>query len=144
MLRLRFYTPGEDGAESIEPGPFFRLIGAMLCRGAGNEPVATYYERWRLTDGEFASVQALEPVVLYFENNAGLASSAYGPYEDFHVSQGGAWAGARNLARLDEQTVLWFPPKAHDGWASILIAPPGTSRFDLERARTRASAVAEA
>ncbi|MGH8148400.1 MAG: hypothetical protein ACRETB_00270 [Steroidobacteraceae bacterium] len=136
MLRLRFYTPGGEGPESIEPGPFFRLIGGMLCRGPDNEPVATYLERWRLMDAEFSRADALEAVVIYFESNAGLASSAYGPYEDFHVSEGVAWTGSRALARLDERTLLWYPPRTPDGWASVLIAPPGTSRFDLLGMRT--------
>ncbi len=143
MLRLRFYTPGAGGAESIEPGPFFRLIGGMLCRGPGNEPVATFLEHWKLTDGEFACVRALEPVVLYFESNAGLASSAYGPFEDFEVSQGVARSGSRALAALAGESLLWYPPKAHDGWASILIAPVGTSRLDLGRARTRRTAAGD-
>ncbi len=103
----------------------------MLCRGPQNEPVATYLKRWRLTDAEFARAESLDPVVIYFENNAGLASSAFGPFETFHVSEGGAWAGSRSLAHLDDQSLLWYPPKAHDGWASLLIAPPGQSRFDL-------------
>jgi hypothetical protein len=139
LLRLRFYTPGEEAAESIEPGPFFRLIGGMLCRGPGNEPVATYLERWRLTDAEFACAESLEAVVIYFENNAGLASAAYGPFDTFHVADGVAWAGARALARLDDKTLLWYPPKAHDGWASLLIAPPGRSRFDLTGERAPAA-----
>jgi hypothetical protein len=130
-LRLRFYNPGESASEAIEPGPFFRIIGGMLCRGAQNEPVATYFKRWRLTDSEFTRAESLDPVVIYFENNAGLASSAYGPFEGFHVSEGGAWAGPRPLAKLDDQSLLWYPPKAQDGWASLLIAPPGQSRFDL-------------
>lgn len=139
-MRLRFHTPGAGDAESIEPGPFFRLIGAMLCRGCGNEPLATYLEHWKLADGAFSRVEALEPVVLYFESNAGLASSAYGPFEHFRVCDGNVYSGTRALAHLDETSLLWFPPKAHDGWASILIAPPGTSRFDLERARVREGA----
>ncbi|MGH8229819.1 MAG: hypothetical protein ACREU3_18270 [Steroidobacteraceae bacterium] len=131
MLRLRFYTPGEGAAESIEPGPFFRLIGAMLCRGPANEPIATYLERWKLSDAEFVRFESLEPVILYFENNAGLASSAYGPFEGFQVAEGMASAGPRPIARLDDRSLLWYPPNAHDGWASLLIAPPGKSRFDL-------------
>lgn len=138
-MRLRFYTPGEEPAESIEPGPFFRLVGGMLCRGTGNEPIATWFNRWRLADAEFARAEALEPVVIYFENNAGLASSAFGPFDGFHVSDGAAHAGSRLLARLDERTLLWYPPKAHDGWASLLIAPPGKSRFDLIRERPQPS-----
>jgi hypothetical protein len=151
-LRLRFYTPGEGSAESIEPGPFFRLIGGMLCRGAGNEPVGTWLKRWRLSDAEFARAEALDPVVIYFESNAGLASSAFGPFERFHVAEGAtigdalatgpaaagalaACAGTRLLARLDERSLLWYPPRAHDGWASLLIAPAGKSRFDLIRER---------
>jgi len=141
MLRLRFYTPGEASGESVEPAPFFRLIGTMLCRGADNEPVATFAKRWRLSDAEFARAEALDPVVIYFENNAGLASSAYGPFEAFHVADGIAWSGTRQLARLDDKTMLWYPPKAQDGWACLLIAPPGTSRFDLtgERPGTRSA-----
>ncbi|HUN77048.1 MAG TPA: hypothetical protein VMU40_21235 [Steroidobacteraceae bacterium] len=131
MVRLRFYTPGDPANEALEPGPFFRLIGGMLCRGPHNEPVATYLKRWRVSDAEFARAEALDAVVIYFENNAGLASSAFGPFEAFHLSEGSAWAGTRTLARLDEQSLLWYPPKAHDGWAALLIAPPGQSRFDL-------------
>lgn len=127
----------------------------MLCRGAGNEPVATWLGDWHLADARFARAEALDPVVLYFENNAGLASSAFGPFEAFHVSgiaapaertasaaaagpiaaSLAAYAGSRLLARLDERSLLWYPPRAHDGWASVLIAPPGHSRFDLMRER---------
>lgn len=128
----------------------------MLCRGAVNEPVATWLGDWHLADTRFARVEALDPVVLYFESNAGLASSAFGPFESFQVSGaalGGeraasaaaadgaaatslaARAGTRLLARLDERSLLWFPPRAQDGWASVLIAPPGRSRFDLMRER---------
>ncbi|MGH8258914.1 MAG: hypothetical protein ACREUG_04415, partial [Steroidobacteraceae bacterium] len=121
-MRLRFHTPGEQTGESIEPGPFFRLIGGMLCRGAGNEPVATWLKQWRLSDAEFARADALDAVVIYFENNAGLASSAFGPFESFHIAAGtaavsglAACAGSRLLARLDEKSLLWYPPKAHDG-----------------------------
>jgi hypothetical protein len=131
MLRLRFYTPGAETGEHTEPGVFFRLIGGMLCRGPDNEPVATYAGRWTLAEQQFARAESLDPVVIYFENNAGLASSAYGPFETFHVTEGTAWAGTRPLARLDEKSVLWYPPRAHDGWACLLIAPPGQSRFDL-------------
>jgi hypothetical protein len=131
LLRLRFHTPGESAGEAIEPGPFFRIIGGMLCRGTHNEPVATYLRRWRLAEAEFACAESLDPVVIYFENNAGLASSAYGPFEGFHISEGSAWAGARALARLDDRTLLWYPPKAQDGWTSLLIVPSGQSRFDL-------------
>jgi hypothetical protein len=158
-LRLRFHTPGQESAESIEPGLFFRLIGGMLCRGAANEPVATWLGDWHLADARFARAEALDPVVLYFESNAGLASSAFGPFEAFHVggaagaseraasagvaaAAGGAaattlaaCAGSRVLARLDERSLLWYPPRAQDGWASVLIAPPGRSRFDLMRER---------
>lgn len=160
-MRLRFHTPGQETAESPEPGPFFRLIGGMLCRGAGNEPIATWLGAWHLADARFARAEALDPVVLYFENNAGLASSAFGPFESFHVSGGetsgertaagertasaaaaapiaaslAAYAGSRLLARLDERSLLWYPPRAHDGWASVLITPPGHSRFDLMRDR---------
>lgn len=138
MLRLRFHSPGQGSAESIEPGEFFRLIGAMLCRGAANEPVATYLEGWRLTDAQFAVLTALDPVVIYFESNAGLASSAFGPFDDFHVSGGAAADGSRLIARLDERTQLWYPPRAVDGWASLLITPPGRSRFDLASPLSRA------
>jgi len=131
MLRLRFHSPGAGTAESIEPGEFFRLIGGMLCRGGGNEPVATYLQGWRATDGQYARLTAVDPVVIYFESNAGLASSAFGPFESFHVDEGSAWDGTRLIARLNEQTQLWHPPRAHDGWASLLITPPGRSRFDL-------------
>ncbi len=136
MLRLRFYTPGVSTTEAVEPGPFFRLVGGMLCRGAQNEPVATYFKRWRLGEAEFARAESLDPVVIYFESNAGLASAAFGPFEGFQVSEGCAWAGSRPLARLDEQSLLWYPPKAQDGWASLLIAPPGRSRFDLVNAKS--------
>jgi hypothetical protein len=143
-LRLRFYTPGEETGESIEPAPFFRLIGGMLCRGTGNEPVATWLECWRLSDAEFARAEAIDPVVIYFENNAGLASSAFGPFESFRVADGAeaanglaACSGSRLIARLDERSLLWYPPKAHDGWASLLIAPPGRSRFDLIREQSQ-------
>jgi len=154
-LRLRFHTPGQEPAESIEPGLFFRLIGGMLCRGAANEPIATWLGEWHIADTRFARVEALDPVVLYFESNAGLASSAFGPFEPFQVSgaalpaeraassaAGGATvtslaacAGSRLLARLDERSLLWYPPRAQDGWAAVLIAPPGRSRFDLMRER---------
>ncbi|MGH8219235.1 MAG: hypothetical protein ACREUT_11840 [Steroidobacteraceae bacterium] len=150
-MRIRFHTPGQETAESIEPGLSFRLIGGMLCRGAGNEPIATWLGDWHLADARFARAEALDPVVLYFESNAGLASSAFGPFEAFHVSAQertasaaaagpsvrslAAYAGSRLLARLDERSLLWYPPRAHDGWASVLIAPPGRSRFDLMRER---------
>jgi hypothetical protein len=117
----------------------------MLCRGATNEPVATWLKRWKLSDAEFARAEALDPVIIYFENNAGLASSAFGPFESFQVADGAggadglaACAGSRLIARLDERSLLWYPPKAHDGWASILIAPPGRSRFDLIRENAQA------
>jgi hypothetical protein len=137
MLRLRFYSPGEGSAESIEPGEFFRFIGSMLCRDAGNDAVATWMTRWLLRDAEFTRAESLDPVVIYFENNAGLASCAYGPFESLHVTDGAAWAGTRQLARLDPQTLLWHPPRAPDGWASLLVAPPGRSRFDLAGDRGR-------
>jgi hypothetical protein len=130
-VRLRFHTPGEAGAESIQAGEFFRLIGSMLCRGAGNEPVATFLKCWRLSDAEFTRLEALDPVVIYFENNAGLASSAYGPFDSLQITDGAVWAGSRLIARLDDQALLWRPPKAQDGWACLLMAPPGKSRFDL-------------
>lgn len=131
MLRLHFYTPASPAFESIEPAPFFRLIGSMLCRGPHNESIATYDKRWLLADGECVRAESMDPVVIYFEDNAGRASSAFGPFKEFYVVDGVAWADARVLARFDPTTQLWHPPKAQDGWASLLIAPPTTSRLDL-------------
>lgn len=135
MLRLRFYSPGQAASESIEPGPFFRLIGGMLCRGRENETVATWMTRWTLMDGTFTHAEWIDPVVLYFEDSAGRASSAFGPFEQFQVHDGTAYSGVRALASLDEKTLLWHPTKATDGWASLLITPPGKSRFDLTERR---------
>lgn len=131
MLRLRFYTPGQDAAESLEPGPFFRLIGAVLCRGAKNEPVATYQQQWTLMDGEFARAEWTDPVMIYFEDNAGRASSAFGPFESFHITGGEARAGSRPVARLDDKTLLWHPTGAQDGWVSLLVTPKDMARLDL-------------
>ena len=135
MLRLRFHSPGRGSAGSIEPGDFFRLIGGILCRDAGNEAVASWLGGWRLRDtpGEdsYQRAESLDPVVIYFENNAGLASAAYGPFDGFHLSDEAMWSGSRQLARLDPHTLLWHPPGAPDGWASLLLMPPGKSRFDL-------------
>lgn len=131
MLHLKFYTPGETRAESIEPGPFFRLIGAMLCRGPRNEPVATWQEHWELTDGEFSRAEWTDPVMVYFEDNAGRASSAFGPFESLSVSDGRALAGSRTVARFDDRTLLWHPEGAHDGWTSLLVTPRDVSRLDL-------------
>jgi hypothetical protein len=140
MLRLRFYTPGENAAGCVEPAPFFRLIGSMLCRGPQNEPVATHDGGWLHSAGEFARAESMDPVVIYFEDNAGRASTAYGPFTEFHVVDATAYSGNRMLARLDEKSLLWYPPKALDGWASLLIAPPEKSRFDLTNERTAAAA----
>jgi len=131
MLRLRFYTPGQGSAESIEPGPFFRLIGAVLCRGARNEPIATYQKHWTLMDGEFARAEWTGPVMIYFEDNAGRATSAFGPYESFHITEGSARAGSRMVARFDDKTLLWYPTGAQDGWASLLVTPRDMARLDL-------------
>lgn len=131
MLRLRFHSPDKGSAESIEPGEYFRLIGGILCRGAANDAIATWLGNWRLHDAQFEEVSCLDPVVIYFENNAGLASAAFGPFEGFRVASAAAWAGTRQLARLDESTLLWHPPRGTDGWASLLLMPPAKSRFDL-------------
>jgi hypothetical protein len=130
MLHLRFHTPGQ-GASSTEPGPFFRIIGAVLCRGPKNDPVATHMKHWTLMDGEFARAEWAEPVMIYFEDNAGRASSAFGPFESFHVSESHARAGARVVARFDDKTLLWHPPGTQDGWVSLLVAPKDMARLDL-------------
>jgi hypothetical protein len=131
MLHLRFHTPGQPGAGSIEPGPFFRLIGAVLCRGPKNEPIATYQQHWTLMDGEFTRAEWTDPVMIYFEDNAGRASSAFGPFESFHIADGNARAGARAVARFDDKTLLWVPTGAQDGWASLLVTPRDMARLDL-------------
>jgi hypothetical protein len=131
MLRLRFYTPGQGSAESIEPGPFFRLIGAVLCRGTKNEPIATYQTSWTLMDGEFTRAEWTDPVMIYFEDNAGRATSAFGPFEAFHIAEGCARAGSRVLARFDDKTMMWYPAGAQDGWVSLLVTPKDMARLDL-------------
>jgi hypothetical protein len=131
MLHLRFHTPGQSAASSIEPGPFFRLIGAVLCRGPKNEPIATYLKHWTLLDGEFARADWKDPVMLYFEDNAGRASSAFGPFESFYIADGEARAGSRVVARFDDKTLLWYPAGAQDGWVSLLVTPREMARLDL-------------
>ena len=131
MLHLRFHTPGQGASGNIEPGPFFRLIGAVLCRGPRNEPIATYQQQWTLMDGEFLRAQWSEPVMVYFEDNAGRASAALGPFESFHISQGMACAGSRPVARFDNAQLLWYPHGTQDGWASLLVTPKEVARLDL-------------
>ena len=131
MLHLRFHTPGRETASSIEPGSFFRIIGAVLCRGPKNEPIATYLKHWTVRDGEFARAEWADAVMIYFEDNAGRASSAFGPYKSFHVAEGVASAGNRTVARFDDTTQLWQPEGAQDGWVSMLITPRDTARLDL-------------
>ncbi|CAN0074882.1 unnamed protein product, partial [Phaeothamnion confervicola] len=123
MLHLRFHTPGQGAASSTEPGPFFRIIGAVLCRGPKNEPLATYLKHWTVMDGEFARAEWSDAVMVYFEDNAGRASSAFGPFESFHVVDGTARAGTRAIASFDEKTQLWHPAGTQDGWVSLLIIP---------------------
>lgn len=131
MLHLRFHSPGAGAASSIEPGPFFRIIGAVLCRGPRNEPVATHLKHWTVMDGEFARAEWSDPVMIYFEDNAGRASSAFGPFDSFHVAEGLARAGTRLVARFDEKTQLWQPAGAQDGWVCLLVAPREMARLDL-------------
>src|SRR5665213_3587217 len=126
MLRLRFYSPGQGSAESIEPGEYFRFIGSMLCRGASNDAVATWMSGWLLRDAEFARAESMDPVIIYFENNAGLASCAYGPFEALHVADGAAWAGNRQLARLDPATLLWHPPRPRTAGPLCWSLPPAS------------------
>ena len=69
--------------------------------------------------------------MIYFEDNAGRASSAFGPFRSFHIAEGVASAGTRTVARFDDGTQLWHPEGAQDGWVSLLITPPDTARLDL-------------
>ncbi len=131
MLHLRFHTPGRGAASSTEPGPFFRIIGAVLCRGQKNEPLATWLKHWTVMDGEFARAEWSEAVMVYFEDNAGRASAAFGPFEGFHVVDGTARSGARTVASFDDRTQLWHPAGAQDGWVSLLITPREMARLDL-------------
>jgi hypothetical protein len=130
MLNVRFHTPGQSAASS-EPGPFFRIVGAVLCRGPRNEPVATWLKHWTVRDGEFARAEWSDAVMVYFEDNAGRASSAFGPFESFYVADGTARAVARTIARFDDQTQLWHPSGAQDGWVSLLVIPREMARLDL-------------
>jgi len=131
MLHLRFHTPGQGSAGSIEPGPYFRIIGAVLCRGPKNEPIATYQSHWTLLDGEFTRAEWTDPVMIYFEDNAGRASSAFGPFEALHLAEGCAKAGGKIIARFDEKSQLWVPEGAQDGWVSLLVIPRDMARLDL-------------
>ncbi len=131
MLHLRFHTPGQGTASAIEPGPFFRIIGAVLCRGPRNEPLATWLKHWTVMDGEFARAEWSDAVLIYFEDNAGRASSAFGPFESFHVAEGVARAGHRTVATFDDKTQLWHPSGAQDGWVSLLVIPREMARLDL-------------
>jgi hypothetical protein len=131
MLHLRFSSPGDDAATSIEPGPFFRIIGAVLCRGPKNEPLATYLKHWTVKDGEFARAEWSDAVMVYFEDNAGRASCAFGPYESFQVAEGVARAGNRVVAGFDDKTQLWHPAGTQDGWVSLLVIPREMARLDL-------------
>lgn len=130
MLHLRFHTPGHGTANSIEPGPFFRIIGSVLCRGPRNEPIATHMKQWTLMDGEFSRAEWAD-VMIYFEDNAGRASSAVGPFDIFHVAEGIARAGPRVVARFDDKTLLWHPTGTQDGWVSLLVTPREMARLDL-------------
>lgn len=102
----------------------------MLCRGPRNEPIATHMKQWTLMDGEFARAEWAD-VMIYFEDNAGRASSAVGPFESFHVADGIAHAGTRVVARFDDKTLLWHPTGTQDGWVSLLVAPREMARLDL-------------
>lgn len=131
MLHLRFHTPGQGAASSTEPGAYFRIIGAMLCRGPKNEPVATYLKHWTVLDGQFARAEWSDGVMIYFEDNSGRASCAFGPFDGFHVVDGMARAGARLIASFDEKTQLWHPVGTQDGWVSLLVTPRDMARLDL-------------
>jgi hypothetical protein len=131
MIHLRFHTPGQSAASSTEPGAYFRIIGAMLCRGPKNEPVATFLKQWSVRDGEFARAEWSDRVMIYFEDNSGRASSAFGPFDAFHIAEGVARAGARLVARFDEKTQLWQPTGTQDGWVSMLVTPRDMARLDL-------------
>jgi hypothetical protein len=131
MLQLRFSSHGNDAESSIEPGPFFRIIGAVLCRGPKNEPLATYLKQWTVRDGEFARAEWSGAVMVYFEDNAGRASSAFGPFESFHIADGLARAGNRVVASFDDKTQLWHPTGTQDGWVSLLVIPREMARLDL-------------
>ena len=62
-------------------------------------------------------------VMIYFEDNAGRASSAFGPFDGFHVVDGMARAGNRTVASFDEKTQLWHPV-GDAGWLGVAAGHP--------------------
>ena len=141
MLHLRFHTPGQGAASSTEPGPYFRIIGAVLCRGPKNDPIATHLKQWTVMDGEFARAEWSEAVMIYFEDNAGRASSAFGPFESFNICEGLARSGSRVVARFDDKAQLWRPDGAQDGWVCLLVTPREMARLDLIPPPARSAAL---
>ncbi len=137
MLRLKFYSPGEGSAESIEPGEFFRFIGSMLCRGSGNDAVATWMSRWMLRDAEFARAESMIRWSSTSRTTRGLASCAYGPFDGLHVTEGAAWGRNPATGAPGSQDPAVVPAPGAGRLGLMLVAPPGKSRFDLAGDRDR-------
>jgi hypothetical protein len=123
LLHLSFHSPGRKPFV-VGPAPYFRLARGLIFCGDIDSTVARYEKRfWVVDQFRYPRIECRQLLTLRFENHLGHAGPMIGPVASFKVLNRHVFAGRLNIARLQEDSLLWTHALTHDDWQAIRIAP---------------------
>ena len=128
MLTLHFEHPATRDDHSIGPAPYFRFAGSSLRAGPQDQEVASYAGgMWHINGRSFTTVTPQSPATVRFESADQSCSETYGPFDQVRLVDGFMRYGnqfKQILARLDEQSQLWYVyPAQRDCPTAMLVTP---------------------
>jgi hypothetical protein len=121
-VRLAFLRPKAEPVLSEAYEEVKLLLGDLLADG---QALATYIEnRWHMrgTQERFSSVEFRDPVNIHFARGDGAGSRALGPYEEFNLLDGIAYADGHVFAFFDKERQDWYSRPLGGHWSTMIVS----------------------
>ncbi len=122
VIRLKFRALQDVHSIIVGPAESFRLAGNFLRQVPENRILGQYVRhQWVLQNEHCSRYDCLDECWIYFTDAEGAASGSFGPFREFHVADGTAYAGDNLFAKFIDETVLWHSFDLESYWPSMII-----------------------
>ena len=121
-VRLAFLRPLAEPVLSEAYDEVKLLLDDLLADG---RQVATYVEnRWQMpgTEERFSTVQFRNPVNVQFARGDGPGSRSLGPYHEFNLLDGVAYADGHVFAFFDKERQDWYSRPLGGHWSTMIVS----------------------
>jgi len=108
---------------TLGPHSVVMVSGNFMTAERADTVIANYVRhQWRVGQDHFSSYRCHDPTMIHFEDQAGLSTERFGPFEELFVADGTMYADNELFAKFIDETVLWHSFRLETWWPRLVIS----------------------